>query len=121
MMKGKTRVILIIIISVVTSIVYYAWPEKIIDHSSKTGTIDTIPEPTIKYGIHIDSFTVYQKNIKHNEFLANILLNYNIPYGKIDELAKTSKPIFDVRKIAANHKYTVLCEKDSTKKAAYFI
>ncbi len=121
MKKGKVGVISIIIIGVVASIVYYAWPEKIVNHTHKTAITDTIPEPTIKYGINVDSFKVHQKKIEHNEFLANILLRYNIPYSKIDELAKTSKSIFDVRKIAANHKYTVLCEKDSTKKAAYFI
>lgn len=121
MRKNKTRVILVLIIGVIASIVYYAWPDNVVKSHTNTTIIDSIPEPTIKYGIHIDSFTVHQKKIERNEFLANILLRYNIPYGKIDELAKKSKPIFDVRKIAANHKYTVLCEKDSSAKAAYFI
>lgn len=83
--------------------------------------LDTIPEPVIEYGIETDSFTVYKEVIKSNEFLANILLKYNVPYTTIDQLAKASKAIFDVRKIAAGKAYTILSSKDTLKKAQYFI
>ena len=82
---------------------------------------DTISEPTVEYGIETDSFAVYKDVIKPNEFLANILLKYNIPYTQIDQLAKKSKEIFDVRKIAAGKNYTILCSKDSTGEAQCFI
>lgn len=83
--------------------------------------IDSIPEPTIEYGFNTDSFTVYKNVIKPNEFLANILLKYKIPYTEIDHLAKESKEIFDVRKIAAGKNYTIFCSKDSVGKAQCFI
>ena len=80
-----------------------------------------IPEPTIEYGIETDSFVVYKDVIQPNQFLANILLKYNVPYPEIDELARRSKEVFDVRKIASGKKFTVLCSKDSSGKAKCFI
>ncbi len=83
---------------------------------------DTIAEePHIEYGFDLDSFVVYKDVIQPNEFLANILLQYKVPYPEIDALAKESKEVFDVRKIAAGKKYTILCSNDSTGKAQCFI
>ncbi len=78
-------------------------------------------EPVVEYGFEIDSFAVYKDVIQPNQFLANILLKYHIPYTDIDMLAKMSKDIFDVRKIASGKKYTILCSKDSLGKAQCFI
>ncbi|PKP40506.1 MAG: hypothetical protein CVT95_13570, partial [Bacteroidetes bacterium HGW-Bacteroidetes-12] len=77
--------------------------------------------PTIEYGIEMDSFMVYKDVIEPNQFLANILLKYHIPYTEIDMLAKMSREIFDVKKIASGRKYTILCSKDSIGKAQCFI
>lgn len=77
--------------------------------------------PTIEYGIEMDSFLVYKDVIEPNQFLANILLKYHIPYTEIDMLAKMSREIFDVKKIASGRKYTILCSKDSIGKAQCFI
>ncbi len=82
---------------------------------------DTIVPAKLLYDIEIDSFEVIQSTIKKNEFLANILLPYEINYGTIDALAKKSKPIFDVRRIAVGKNYTILVRKDSIRKADYFI
>ena len=84
-------------------------------------TEDTIVAPTVEYGMETDSYAVYKDVIKPNEFLANILLKYHIPYTEIDQLAKSSKEVFDVRKIAAGKNYTVFCSKDSIGKAQCFI
>ena len=82
---------------------------------------DTVAAPTLLFEIPIDSFEVVQSNIQKNEFLANILLPYGIDYVTIDELAKKSKPIFDVRRMAVGKPYTLLLSKDSLRKAQYFI
>jgi len=82
---------------------------------------DTVYIPTIEYGIETDSFMIYKEVIQPNEFLANILLKYKIPYGEIDALVQKSKDIFDVRKIVAGKNYTILCSKDSLGKAKCFI
>jgi len=82
---------------------------------------DTIVPVNQLFDINVDSFQVIQSTIKKNEFLANILLPYNIDYAIIDALAKKSKSIFDVRRIAVGQDYTLLISKDSLQKAAYFI
>jgi len=83
--------------------------------------VDTIPEPQFEYGILTDSFTVHKNEIKPNEFLANILLKYKIPYPEIDKMVKGAEGVFDVRKIAAGKNYTVMCSNDSLGKVKCFI
>lgn len=78
-------------------------------------------EPQMKFGIQVDSFHIVESRIKPNEFLANILLNFNIDYSTIDLLAEKSKEIFDVRKMRAGKNYTIFATKDSLSKASYFI
>ncbi len=73
------------------------------------------------YGIVIDSLVVYKDKVKKNQFLADILLKYNVDYQIIDLLAKESKKVFDVRKIRAGNRYTVLCNNDSIKEVQYFV
>ncbi|MCO6500995.1 MAG: peptidoglycan DD-metalloendopeptidase family protein [Vicingus serpentipes] len=91
------------------------------DNFDSRGVEDTAYVSTVEYGIETDSFTVYRDVIQPNEFLANILLKYKIPYPQIDALAKESREIFDVRKMAAGKNYTILCSKDSLGKAQCFI
>ena len=79
-----------------------------------------IPE-NIEFGINVDTFEVIKEEIKRNQFLANILLPFNIDYLKIDALAKKSKKIFDVRRLAVGKPYTILASKDSSRTAHYFI
>ena len=91
------------------------------DISTQLVKINATPEPITLYGIATDSLTVHTNTIQPNQFLANILLKYHTPYPKIDLLAKKSKEIFDVKRIASGKKYTVLCRKDSIEEAQYFI
>lgn len=84
-------------------------------------TEDTITPPNLLFDIEVDSFEVIQSNIQRNEFLANILLPHGIDYVTIDALAKKSKSVFDVRRIAVGKPYTLLLSNDSLKKAEYFI
>jgi len=95
--------------------------QKTIEPAAAVLVQDTIVPANLLFEIDIDSFDVIQSTIKRNEFLANILLPYSIDYGTIDALAKKSKAIFDVRRIAVGQDYTLLIGKDSTRKAAYFI
>lgn len=123
MRKGGIIAIVVIIVATIFIIMnYYNSPNNSTPNEKQLiEQKDTIVPPTIKYGINVDSFTVHENNIQPNEFLANILLKHHIPYPEIDALVKASDSIFDVRKIAAGHKYTILAKKDSTEKAAYFI
>lgn len=78
--------------------------------------------PNTAYDIVIDSMVVYKDKIKRNQFLADILLEYQVDYQKIDLLIKNSnKEVFDVRKMRAGNNYTILCTNDSIPSVQYFV
>ncbi len=77
--------------------------------------------PTLKYGINVDTLGVFTSSIKKNQFLADILLPYNISYSQIDYIARHSVDSFDVRKFRAGNDYTIIYHTDSVPIADYFI
>ncbi len=110
----------------------YKIPQSYSGPASSNQAIDTLlattpvesekpKEPTLLYGIDIDSLQVVEAKIEPNQFLSQILTKYNISLGMIDQIAKKSKEVFDVRKIRANKSYAILCREDSVLTAQYFI
>ena len=84
--------------------------------------VEEIPVPiNEEFGFNLDSFDVVKGRVKNGEFLANILLPLNVSYAEIHQLAERSDTVFDVRKIAAGHPYTILRSKDTSNSVAYFI
>ncbi len=78
-------------------------------------------EPHMAYGIVVDSLLIFKDEVKKNQFLADILLSYNVDYSVIDVLVKRSKNVFDVRRIRRGNRYTVLCNNDSIRQVQYFV
>jgi murein DD-endopeptidase MepM/ murein hydrolase activator NlpD len=76
-----------------------------------------LKEPSVLYGMVVDDFLVIEDKIKRNERLGDILLEYNVPARLIHQVSQVSRNIFDVRKIAPNKKYTLICNQDSLKTA----
>ena len=74
-----------------------------------------------KYGFQIDTFALNPGEVKKNEFLTDILMRHGVRYGTIDKLARKSKDIFDVRRIKAGQKYSVIKSKDTLNDALYFV
>ena len=72
------------------------------------------------YGINVDDLNIIEGVVERNQTLSTILAPFNVPYKIIDEIAKKSISIFDVKKIAFDKKYTVLTPKDSAQ-AQFFI
>lgn len=96
--------------------------KKISDESTSIEIDTVIPEPeNLRYGINVDSFAIENNKVKRNEFLASILLKYDIPYKQISELADKSKTTFDVRKIKVGNPYYVFLEPDTTLRTRYFV
>jgi murein DD-endopeptidase MepM/ murein hydrolase activator NlpD len=78
-------------------------------------------EVSDQYGFVTDSFLVVKDKVRKNQNLSSILLPYGVPYATIDALARASKEVFDVRKLAAGKPYTIYCTKDSTGLATCFV
>lgn len=80
-----------------------------------------VTQPVFLYGLNVNNHIVIEEKVKKNEFLADILSAYNVPVKLINELAAIPRNVFDVRKIAANKKYTLICSTDSLKTAKAFV
>jgi len=76
-----------------------------------------IKSPNVLYGMVVDNLTVIEDKIKRNERLGDILEAYNVPANIIHQVSQLSRNVFDVRKIAPNKKYTLICGQDSLKTA----
>lgn len=97
-----------------------------ITNSQEITEIDTIPEiiphqPEVLYGIIVDSLDVFEGKIKRNQNISEILSEYNISHQKIFDLANAAKKVFDVRKVKAYKKYTIIHNGDSLKTAKALI
>ncbi|PSL02892.1 peptidoglycan DD-metalloendopeptidase family protein [Cecembia rubra] len=77
-------------------------------------------EEEFLYGINIKELDVIEGVVGKNQTLSTILAPFNVPYQIIDEIARKSIDIFDVKKIAFNKKFIVLTPKDSSQ-AQFFI
>jgi len=114
-------VALVLTLGVATSLQYFSLP-----FFSKTETtkvkeiIETAPEEVFLYGINVTGLNIVEGTVSKNQTLGSILAPFNVPYQIIDELARRSKAVFDVRGISINQKFTILTPEDSTK-AQFFI
>ncbi len=95
------------------------YEEEIIAENLDTVQVHT--PPTLLYGFPVDSFTVIENTIRRNQFLGEILSEYRVTDQQIHDLSIKSKNVFDVRKLEARKKYTILCTRDSLPSAEYFI
>ena len=84
-------------------------------------SLDVRKLPREEYGFVLDSFDIFFGKIQRNEFLADILTKYDVPYGTIHEISERSKEVYDVRKLGRGKNYLVLCSQDSSCKAKSFI
>ena len=80
-----------------------------------------IPEPTILFNMIVDNDIIIEDKINRNEFLGDILMKHNVSPGIIHQIAQLSRNVFDVRKISANKKYTLICSNDSLRTAKAFV
>ncbi|MFD2035764.1 peptidoglycan DD-metalloendopeptidase family protein [Belliella marina] len=103
---------------------YYFWDQ--IDFNQQQEKVlvedfkEEMKEDLLLYGININNLDVVEGVVGKNQTLSTILAPFNVSYQIIDEIAKKSKDIFDVRKIAFNKKFTVLTGRDSSE-AQFFI
>lgn len=72
------------------------------------------------FGINVTGLEIIEGTVSKNQTLATILSPFNVPYQLIDEIAKKSAEVFDVRGIAVDKKFTVLTSPNSSK-AEFFI
>jgi murein DD-endopeptidase MepM/ murein hydrolase activator NlpD len=82
---------------------------------------EVIPEPTIMFDIQVDSFEVIQDQVGRNQFLADLLMQYNVSYPVIERLTRVYRDTFDVRRIRAGNNYFLMLSNDSLRTPRFFI
>jgi murein DD-endopeptidase MepM/ murein hydrolase activator NlpD len=73
------------------------------------------------YGIPVETFTIRYDVVKRDQMLLNILANYHLPEGAINDLISKEHKAFDLRKIRAGNQYTVFLENDSLSTLRYLV
>ncbi len=94
-------------------------------HEAKTEETEEIelkiPEPKLLYGLKSDSFHLEEGIVGRNDNLSNILTERGVSQQVIDKIARTSQPVFDVRKIKAGSHYIVFYSPDSLRTPCYLV
>jgi len=78
-----------------------------------------ISEPRLLYGLKADSFHIEESRVARNQNLSDLLSERGVSAQTIDQLAKNSVAIFDVRKIKAGNRYTLFYSRDSDRRPLY--
>ncbi len=82
-----------------------------------------ITEPVINrlYEIPVDSYYIEQGKVRRNQNLADILKQFNLPEGSLNQLFLISSDVFDVRKIKAGNDYTAFISLDTLYQLEYLV
>ncbi len=85
------------------------------DYEAYEELIPEIKEPTLLYGVVVDDHVVIEDKVKRNQFLADILKEYNVPTSLINQVSMIPRDVFDARRIVPNKKITFICNPDSLR------
>lgn len=82
---------------------------------------DTQPQAEYMLGLRIDTLQLEDGRIKDGWSLSLLLGRYGVPARVIDQVVKTAKPVFDVRRIQSGHDYIAMRTLDSLPRLRYFL
>ena len=71
------------------------------------------------FGFAADSFHIEESTVTRNQSLSDILIDRGVSISDVDQIAKNSITVFDVRKLRSGNRYTVFYSKDSTRNPIY--
>lgn len=123
-MLKKDLIIIVIISLILVGVINYVSTEyRRYDYPvmAASDTLMNVIEVETEYGLAIDSFDIYKGKVKRNQFLADMLGKFDVPYVNIDKLVRNSKEVFDVRRMKVGNRYAVFSSLDSVAKAKYLV
>lgn len=74
-----------------------------------------VPEPTLLYGIAIDSLEVKQEEVRKGDNLSIILNRHGLNGQAVQKVVEAAKGIFDVRAIRAGQGYTTISDSNALR------
>lgn len=120
----KKGISIVLSLGIIFSVYYYLHQNETLINESFTENLDSLAapvievEPTVLYGMVVDSFSVAENSVQRNQSISDILLAYNVSHQDIFKLANISKSVFDVRRLSTNKKYTVIYEGEDSLPSA---
>ena len=97
-------------------------PDKAPEHTTSLLPSPQKPLPEIRYyGIAMDGLSIKTGVVKSGQTLAHLLNPHGITNATIFQAAKTSKPVFDVRRIKAGNSYSLIYSPKDDNQVKYFI
>lgn len=88
----------------------------------ETVKTDTVPaEQTLFYGIAVDSFDIVEGKIGWNQTLSVLLDDYDVPAEKLYQLSNRARDVYDVRKLKAGNRFSLIVTRDSIPQPLQFI
>jgi len=120
MKKRLLEVFILIITAVVILALYDPYPPEKEDYRLAEVTVPSL-DINMEYGIVLDSLLIFKNKVKRNEFLAEILMDYNVDYSKINQLDQIPEEKFNVRRIKEGNAYSVIYTNDTLKELCYFV
>lgn len=77
--------------------------------------------PAMLYGMVVDNHEVIEDRVKRNQFLSDIMREYNVPVKLINQVASLPRHVFDARKIIPDKKFTFIRSADSLRIPKVFV
>lgn len=77
--------------------------------------------PTMLYGMVVDNHEVIEDRVKRNQFLSDIMREYNVPVNLINQVSSLPRHVFDARKIIPDKKFTFIRSADSLRVPKAFV
>jgi len=119
MRQYKQLLKLILVLSGITSCLVFTLCSP--SQSGESSAEEQVYEPQYMFDILVDSLEIIQDQIGKNQFLADLLQQYGVPYATIDLLSRNFRDTFDVRRIRAGNNYFVMLTNDSLRQPKYFV
>lgn len=74
-----------------------------------------------EYGIRVDTLNIIRNKILPNQFVSEILEQYNVTNQTVHNLAMQSKEVFDFRNFRAGNNYSILASKNTDSIDAQYL
>jgi len=78
-----------------------------------------VPAPKLLYGLPADSFHIEENTVARNQNLSDILIDRGVSAQAVDQIAKNSVTVFDVRKMKAGNRYTMFYSTGADRSPRY--
>lgn len=90
----------------------------LVDKRPEAQTMFKVSVPPVTntlFGLPVEGHLVIEDQVKRNQFLADILRQYNVQAHLIRQASTLPREVFDVRKIVPQKKITLICRNDSLR------